>query len=304
MSSKKIVVSGAAGHLGSTLAPALAKLGYAVTGFDVAAPASPPEGWSFVQADMTREDEMRALLAEADLLVHVASIHPWKKYSHAQYIDINVKGTYLLYALMAELGLRKVVLTSSIAANAMGGVPMSDWPVTEEAQYTPRDIYSYTKFCQEEAARSFALSHQIQTIALRPPAFMPADELTTCFRLTGCFGVVADIAAAHVAAVEVMMGDRPAPEPLGLFEAFYITCDHPYTAADVPLLCGKADPMPMVRKYWPQHVEWLESKGYGGAWLPAIYDNSKAKRLLGWQPRFNFVEAIAALRSPAGAPAS
>jgi nucleoside-diphosphate-sugar epimerase len=236
------------------------------------------------------------LLQGIDLIVHCASIHPWKKYTDQQYVDANIKGTWVLYATAAEVGIKKVLLTSSIAANAMGGVPMADWPIDEAVHYTPRDIYSFTKFCQEENARSLAVRQQVRTFALRPPAFMPADELQSVFRRTGCFTLVDDIASAHVAAVRVM-ADEARLAKLGWFEAFYITNDLPYTRADVALLNGAPNPRPLVQKYWPEAYEWLVAHGYEGAWLPAIYDNSKAKRLLGWQPVHNFPEAYRAYRA-------
>ncbi len=169
----------------------------------------------------------------------------------------------------------------------MGGVPMEDWPVTEDVHYTPLDIYSYTKFCQEETARSLARREKIRTIALRPPAFMPADELHTVFRMTGCFALVHDIAMPHVLAVR-LLADTVKADGLDWFVPLYVTNDLPYTREDVALLGGKANPMPLARKYWPEAYEWMVERGYEGGWLPAIYDNSRARQLLGWQPEYTF----------------
>jgi len=286
MQDLRVLVTGAAGHLGSHVATMLAAEGRAVTGFDV---VTPPEaaGWAFVEADVTAPETYQPLLGDADLVVHCASIHPWKPYPDALYMDINVKGTWLLYAALAEAGIGRVVMTSSIAANAMNGVPMTDWPVTEQAEYPPLDLYSYTKHAQEVTARLFAAKGTIRTLALRPPAFMPVEPLQTVLRLTGCFGLVDDIAAAHVAAVRLLADDdRASARPM--FDAFYVTNDHPYTAKDVALLGGQPNPLPLVRKYWPEAAEWLVEQGYQGGWLPAFYVNEKAKQVLGWRPEFTF----------------
>jgi hypothetical protein len=40
----------------------------------------------------------------------------------------------------------------------------------------------------------------------------------------------------------------------------------------------------------------MVARGYEGGWLPAFYDNAKAKRILGWQPAHNFPEAYRAYR--------
>ncbi len=293
-----VLVTGAAGHLGSQVAGRLAAEGCRVTGFDVVSPPE-PVGWSFVAADLTRPETFRGLLDGTEVVVHCASIHPWKPYPDALYLDINLKGTWLLYAALAEAGVSRVVLTSSIAANAMNGVPMADWPVAEDAEYPPRDLYSYTKHGQEVTARLFALQEQVRTIALRPPAFMPVEPLQTVFRLTGCFARVDDIAAAHLAAVR-LLADEPRAATRPWFDACYVTNDLPYTAADVALLEGVPNPAPLVRKYWPEAWPWLESHGYQGAWLPAFYTNDKAKQVLGWRPEFTFERCYADYRREHG----
>lgn len=298
MQGLRVLVTGVAGHLGSHVAASLTARGCRVAGFDVVDPPA-DDGWSFTRADLTDPESYRDLLADTDLVVHCASIHPWKPYPDALYLDINLKGTWLLYAALAEAGVGRVVLTSSIAANAMNGVPLADWPVTEDADYLPLDLYSYTKHGQEVAARLFAAKGKVRTIALRPPAFMPVDPLQTVFRLTGCFGLVDDIAAAHLAAVALLADDaRAAARPM--FDPFYVTNDHPYTAEDVPLLEGVPHPSPLVRKYWPEAYEWLVAQGYQGGWLPAFYVNEKAKQVLGWRPEYTFERCYADYRREHG----
>lgn len=290
----KTVVTGAAGHLGSHLVPALLSAGFDVTGLDMAdRPPLLPDAAGFEKVDLTDAARLKDVLADAELIVHCASIHPWKKYPDDAYHDCNIKGTWNLYSAASALGIRRVVMTSSIAAIGYGSVPVEAWPVTEDNLFPIGDLYSLTKNVQETIARMFGTRDQIRTIALRPPPFMPRSELDTGFSLTGVFALVDDMVSAHVAAARTLAGLREPPEPLGTFEAFFAMNKLPYTRADLALLGADRNVKPLVRQYWPDACDWLAAHGYDGVRLIALYDLSKIERLLGWRPAHNFEEWFA-----------
>lgn len=294
-----VLVTGAAGHLGSHAVTLLLAKGFRVRGLDMADPAEPlPDACEFRKAPLADDEVLKGMLDGVDVIVHAAALHPWKEYTDDQYLDANIKGTWHLYTAAAAAGVGRVVLTSSIAASACQNVPPETWPVSEDLQLPPGDLYGLTKHVQENIARLFAETGKVRTIAIRPPAFMPRPAFETCCALTGTFAVVDDVAAGHAAAVEVMAGVREPGGPMGAFEAFYVTNSLRYTKEDVREL--GVDPAALARKYWPEAVEWLEEQGYSGSWLPAVYDLSKAERLLGWRPEFNFEQAYAALREARG----
>ncbi|NQT54191.1 hypothetical protein HQ576_19195, partial [bacterium] len=112
--------------------------------------------------------------------------------------------------------------------------------------------------------------------------------------LTGCYAVVDDMVAAHVAAVRVIAGRQKPGAPLNPFEAIFTTNRLPYTADDAALRTPDGRIGPLVQKHWPEAYDWLVARGYQGGWLASAYDLSKAQRLLGWQPRLNFDEWFAA----------
>ncbi len=291
-----ILVTGASGHLGSHLVPMLAGEGFDVRGLDVLPPAAPlPDQCEFIQADLSDREALGKSLAGVDVIVHTASLHPWKTYTDDQYIDANVKGTWTLYTLAAELGIGRIALTSSIAAIGYGQISMDDWPIREDALFPLSDIYSYTKYTQETIARLHADAGTIHTFALRPPAFMPRGELDTCLAMTGSFCVVDDIASAHVAAARVICGRQEPGDQVGPFEAFNTVNRLPYTAATYREVDG--DPKRLAQRCWPDAYDWLVENGFTGQEINVSYDISKAKRVLSWQPAFNFEQAYAALIS-------
>ena len=293
---RKIVVTGAAGYLGGQLVPALVAEGFDVTGVDLAEPASAPEGVRIVRADLSDSVAAGDAVRGADLVVHCASVHPWKAYTDDVYLDANVKATWHLYAAAATASVGRVVLTSSIAA-AGYGFDRATWPVTEERQGKLYDLYSVTKHAQEDIARSFADRGEVRTIALRPPAFFPVKDEHLGFWLTGAYSTCQDVVSAHVAAVRVMAGRQTPRRPLGSFEAMFITNRLPYTSRDADL-CEPADRVGprIVQRHWPDAAPYLVEHGYTGAWLPAVYDTTKARELLGWQSTYGFDEWWAAER--------
>ena len=289
----RIVVAGAAGHLGSHLAPELAQAGFEVIGLDIVESTPPPAAWHFESVDLTDAAAVTSALRGADIIVHCASIHPWKPYTDDQYLESNVKGAWHVYAAAAELGVARVILTSSIAAAGYYRIPPQAWPVGEERQFPLGDLYSLTKHAQEEIARLFADRGSVRTIALRPPAFMPVPNLETGFRLTGSFAVVEDIVSAHVAAVRVMSGLQSPSTPPGAFEAVNVTNELPYTREEADLLDPDWGVRRLVQKHWPRACEWLAARSYQGTPVAAVYDLSKAQRLLNWRPAHNFEQWFA-----------
>jgi nucleoside-diphosphate-sugar epimerase len=286
---KRVVVTGAAGHLGTCLVPRLAADGFEVTGVDVVEPPAPAAGSRFVRVDLADAGATTDVLDGADFIVHAASIYPRSNYTDEQYISANVQGTWNVYKAAAELGIRRIVLTSSVNAAGNVDIPWQAWPVSEEAQFTFGHLYCVTKHTQEAIARHFADRRGIQTIALRPSTFAPADRAWLGIGLlSGRFTVVEDMAAAHLAAARVIAGRQAPGAPLALWQAFNTTYQPPYTRADAEQLAPAVTPFALAKKYWPDRIKALVERGYRDEGLPAVYDNSRARRILGWQAEYTF----------------
>ena len=62
----------------------------------------------------------------------------------------------------------------------------------------------------------------------------------------------------------------------------------PYRIEDIALLGPDRNATPLLQKYWPDAYPWLAEHGYEAGDMPVLYDISKAERLLGWKPKYNF----------------
>ena len=72
------------------------------------------------------------------------------------------------------------------------------------------------------------------------------------------------------------------------FEAIFVTNKLPYQNADKKLVGSDGKMRKLISKYWPDNAKFVFDLGYKKTFFPCVYDLSKAKRILNWEPSFNF----------------
>ena len=99
----KILVTGSSGFFGSWLIPALTKEGHTVIGYDL------KDG-----NDINNLDQLKGAMAGCDAVIHLAAIPhykpgiPWDAYE-----KINIHGTANVAGACFQLGIKRMVMTSS-----------------------------------------------------------------------------------------------------------------------------------------------------------------------------------------------
>ena len=175
----RIAVTGALGNVGSVVVGHLRGRGYDVVEID-RAPSIDSHRSSFVSADLTSFDDTIRALRGADTVVHLAGINApihepaWRVHNN------NVTASYNVLSAAVELGITRVVQSSSV--NAIGLA----WSRSPEFDYFPidtfhrsrvEDPYSLSKVVQELQADSLARRYDTFTaVSLRLHAVLHDAE--------------------------------------------------------------------------------------------------------------------------------
>jgi nucleoside-diphosphate-sugar epimerase len=284
-------------------------------------PFDPGEhGWTkmtYRQGDVRDPEALEQAFAGADVVVHLAFLITGTA-SRDTIRAINVEGTLNAFRAAAAAGVKRFVYASSVAAYGFhkdNPVPMTeDWPVRPAA---------HLFYAQEKAeiegllADEAAAEPELGLYLLRPPVVLgphaaggkqlpgplapvgrrlgrlvrgsPVPLPVLAPRLQMQFIHEDDVGQAFLLCIV-------AAGPPG---AYNITGDGVLTGADVAREVGLAPvPVPgrLVRgaarrlaalPFVPPAAEWVEAASH-----PAIMDASKAKRVLGWAPRYTSLEAL------------
>ncbi len=269
----RIVVTGAAGLIGSAVAAALRGT-MEVVGIDIR-----PGIQVDVLADISRQDDALSLAFEAaEAVVHTAALHAPHVGSIAetQFWKINAEGTARLVDLALAHGIARFVLTSStsVYGHALAREGRAAW-IDESVTPEPRDIYDLTKRAAEEHVL-FA-SSAMQTTILRMsrcfPEPLPDMALWRLHR-----GIDRrDVVDAHLA---VLRRDGRNGE------TYVISASSPFLAADAEALWSDAAGPIELRA--PEFARAFRRAGYD---LPAridrVYATGKAHAELGFQSRYD-----------------
>lgn len=163
---ERVLVTGASGFIAGHVVAELRSHGYAVRG----TARRPVDGLDdVVVADLARDDGWAAAVDGCDYVMHVASPFPAATpKSDDEVVRPAVDGTLRVLRAAADAGVRRVVLTSSVAAVAYGhdgeGVlTEADWSIVDRAP-----AYQKSKTMAERAAWDFARESGLSLVAVNP----------------------------------------------------------------------------------------------------------------------------------------
>lgn len=294
----RILVTGSAGHLGEALVRELARDGHEVVGLDLL--ESPHT--SIVGSIVERSLVKRAV-AGMDAVIHSATLHKPHVGSHqrVEFVETNVTGTLHLLEEAVAAGVGAFVFTSTTSAFGRALVPAEGEPaawITEDVVPAPRNIYGVTKVAAEDLCELVWRDQGLPCLILRTSRFFPEpddrDDVRSAYEdlnlkvneLLYRRADIEDVVSAHRLAVE------RAPK-LG-FGRYVVTATTPFTPQDMTAV--RQDLPALVRRRFPDYEEIYAARGW--SMFPSIervYVNERARRELGWSPRYDFRSALDAL---------
>ncbi|MBT8471529.1 MAG: NAD(P)-dependent oxidoreductase [Marinicaulis sp.] len=160
---KKIVLTGAAGRLGSYLREPLTKLANELVSSDIADDIGTLyTGETYVKANLASIDDMTALLKGADMVVHFGA------YVDEAPFDVilgpNIIGAYNVWEAAYQNGVRRVVYASSI--HAVGMHSRTD-TIGVDVAHKPDTFYGLAKCFAEDLASMYWDKRQVEAVCLR-----------------------------------------------------------------------------------------------------------------------------------------
>lgn len=166
----KVLISGGAGYIGSTIASALLDGGHTPILLDslVTGRREFTKDRIFYEADIADRAMVRQILSEhpdIEATIHCAAliVVPESVAKPYEYYKENVVKSMEFFKLLAELGHKRVVFSTSAAVYDV--VP--GFMVTEESPLRPLSPYSRTKYMMEMVLKDFCNAYGLNAIALR-----------------------------------------------------------------------------------------------------------------------------------------
>jgi dTDP-glucose 4,6-dehydratase len=301
------LVTGADGFIGSHLTECLVRRGYNVRAFVLYnsfgswgwldhSPRDVREAIDVFAGDIRDPHGVRRAMQECDFVLHLAALIaiPYSYHSPDTYVDTNVKGTLNVVQAARELGVEKVLHTSTSEVYGTARTV----PITEDHPLTGQSPYSATKIAADQIALSFYHSFETPVAVIRPfntygprqsaRAVIPTiiTQIAGGYRAirlgalhpTRDFSYVADTVHGFVAALE---SDNGIGEVTNLGSGFEISIGD-----TLALIAGIMD----VEVKVETDAQRLRPEKSEVNRLCA--DNSKARSLWGWQPAFGGLDGF------------
>jgi dihydroflavonol-4-reductase len=308
MADPKVLVLGATGFIGGQVAKACAGRGWRVRGLRrhvgaVGDLVATPIEW--IDGDLSSREQMTIALDGVDTVFHVAGYYPKGTARVAEHIRRGLHETRAVLGAVQQAGVTRFIYTSSLSTIGWPSPPGSR-PVDESDHYLPGSLpasgYYEAKAAMEQEVLK-ASRDGLPAVIVNPTAvFGPGDVHLTTARLLilaakGVMRVsvpatinvvdVRDVAQAHIRVAEAgTVGERYILGGTNLSLRQFLTL-----AANIAGAPGPSLEIPL---------SWLESMVRLFGWFPPLasaaghlralrlwpaYDNRKARRELGLQPR-------------------
>lgn len=310
-----VLVTGGAGYIGSITAQLFCEKGYQVTVLDNLSTGlreSVPEKARFIHGDVLDQELLEQILKENQIeaVVHFAAklVVPESVENPGLYYENNVVGGLRLLEACRKSKVKQIIFSSTAAV--YGNPP--EVPVTEESPIAPINPYGASKAMVEQFLKDYDRAYGIRFVSLR--YFNVAGATANLLQgqktknATHLFKVVMEAATGKRESVSIFGTDYPTKDGSGirdyihvvdlaqahldalayltkggLSQVFNCGYGHGFTVREV---------IEKVKAVSGSSFRVVEAPRRVGDSAAVIADSTKARTLLGWQPRFDNLELI------------
>jgi uronate dehydrogenase len=163
---RRVLITGAAGGIGTMIRPLLAPLYPALVLSDRLTPKNLLAGETFIAADLTKPDEVAVAVRGADSVIHLGGCSvgrqgdaPWDAI-----LQTNIIGCYNLFEAARQAGVRRVIFASS--NHAVGFYPRTR-RIGPDVTVRPDGRYGLSKAFGEALGALYADKHGMSVTCLR-----------------------------------------------------------------------------------------------------------------------------------------
>ncbi|MGW7007490.1 NAD-dependent epimerase/dehydratase family protein [Streptomyces sp. NPDC054933] len=166
---RTLLLTGAAGGLGSLMRGLLPDYGYELRLFDLLPIPGEPNA---ITADLADRDAVREAVRGVDAIVHLAGIS--REAPFEEILRANIEGVYNLYEAARAEGVRRIVFASSNHAVGFIPRPVGDDPlIPVDIPHRPDTYYGLSKGFGEDLASLYWDKHGIETVSVRIGSCFP-----------------------------------------------------------------------------------------------------------------------------------
>jgi UDP-glucose 4-epimerase len=161
----RVLVTGGAGFIGSTVALKLCQQGHQVIIYDVGVWDTQEDHTEYIKGDIFDVGHLTATVKQCDVVVHMIGLADARTaQEHPQMsFDLNIRSLQVLLESMRDNGVARIILPSSAAI--YGAVDKS--PITEDTSPKLSGVYPCHKYIAERLAETYSRNYGIHMTVLR-----------------------------------------------------------------------------------------------------------------------------------------
>jgi nucleoside-diphosphate-sugar epimerase len=295
-----ILITGSSGHLGEALCLTLKKQNIPFLGVDLK-----ESKYTTHVGDVADSKFVDTLMENVEYVMHTATLHKPHVATHTtqDFIDTNISGTLNLLEAARKNNVKGFIYTSTTSTFGDNLIPAKNQPatwITEKTLPIPKNIYGVTKTAAEDLCQLYYRNHQLPCIVLKTSRFFPEEDDKKLIRdlyddsnskaneFLNRRVDIEDAVSAHLMAMEKM-------QKIG-FAKYIISATSPFTKNHLEGLTK--DACEVVSSIYPEFKSlYAQSNWNMNPTLDRVYVNKKARKELGWKPKYDFQHVLNCLKN-------